>query len=203
MLSLLHCGSIANAMALHRLGGTAVFHFMAQLHLRQHCWEPLNQQLGAWLLRGKNVATWRQTPERHRQKKSSCWRISTPHSASRHWQARARVSSAVSPGLLTQRGTFWTSSPQTDQVEDHARFSGSSLECHWSKIITYLIPFLYALVNWLEISPWTQPSKNKLKPRFPLFKERLKPWSVRTALSMLCVKERMTEAESKNLQPHI
>lgn len=57
-------------MALHRLGGTAVFHFMAQLHLQQHCWEPSNQQLGARLLRGKHVATWRQTPERHRQRKA-------------------------------------------------------------------------------------------------------------------------------------
>lgn len=172
MLSLLHCCSIANAMALHRLGGTAVFHFMAQLHLQQHCWEPSNQQLGAQLLRSKHVATWRQTPERHRQKKSSCWSISTPHSASPNWPARARVSSAVSPGLLTQRGTLWTSSPQADQGEDHARFSGSCLECHWRRSIIYLIPFLYALVKWLEISLWTHPSKNKLNPRFPLFTKK-------------------------------
>lgn len=54
MLSLLHCSSIANAAALHTLGGTSVFPVMAQLPLWWHSCKPLNQQQGPQLLHAQH-----------------------------------------------------------------------------------------------------------------------------------------------------
>lgn len=90
-LSLLHCSSIANIMALHTLGRTAVFHSMAQLHLRHRCWEPLSRC--------------RQTLEGTGKRKAPAGAPQHLTQPKPNQQPRARGFSALSPGLLTQWGT--------------------------------------------------------------------------------------------------